>query len=56
MTSVLSLWYALSGRFVTLAYACVKRFAFLGVVIANDRSLPLFITSFLLWARRRLEG
>ena len=55
MIFALSLWNALSGRFVSLAYACENSVAFLLVVVAKDVSSPLVIASFLLWALKRLQ-
>ena len=41
MIFVLSLWYALSCRFESLAHAGEDSFAFLPAVVAKDLSLPL---------------
>ena len=55
MLFALSLWFSLPGRFVSLAFARVNSFA-LGVATAKNFFLPAFITSFLFWARGRLQG
>ena len=46
MIFVLSLRYALSCRFVSLAHTCENSFAFLLAVFARDPSLLLLIASF----------
>ena len=56
MIFVWSLWYALSCKFVSLAYACENSFVLHLVVFAKDLCLPLFIAIFLLWVLKRLQG